>query len=313
MTLTAPIRYAIAIICVLVVVAGAFLISQLPGIGAGALLFPTRHRSLFAPPPGCVERDFTSSAGKLAGWHCRDTSEPRILTLVYLHGISDNRDSAVGAIRRFTAKGYDVIAYDSRAHGRSDGDRCTYGFYEKQDLRSVIEQAGATDVVLIGQSLGAAVALQAAAIEPRVRAVVAASTFSDLRTIATERAAVLFFPTFAIQSALDRTGHDGRFAVDDASPERAAKDIRAPVFLIHGANDSDTSPEHSRRVFEALRARKRLAIVPDAGHNDVMRDEVWQQVEAWLDSELEAFGLSFNDDPTGLDRRRAAGFISVRR
>jgi dipeptidyl aminopeptidase/acylaminoacyl peptidase len=86
-----------------------------------------------------------------------------------------------------------------------------------------------------------------------------------------------------------------------------------PVFLIHGANDVDTAPEHSRRVFDALRARKRLAIVPDANHNDVMRDEVWQQAEAWLHTELEASGLSFNDDPTDLDRRRAAGPVSVRR
>jgi uncharacterized protein len=312
MKLNTTVRYAIAITSVVTVGATALAISQLPGIGAGALLFPTRHLSRLPPPEGCVERNFTGATGTLAGWHCR-TSAGAKSTIVYLHGIADNRDSAVGVIRRFTARGYDVIAYDSRAHGRSDGDRCTYGFFEKDDLRLVIGEAGATDVVLIGQSLGAAVALQAAAIEPRVRAVVAASTFSDLRTIATERAAMFFFPSFAIGPALDRTEHDGGFKIDDASPLRAAANIRAPVFLIHGANDIDTAPEHSRRVFAALRARKRLAIVPDANHNDVMRDEVWQQTEAWLETELEASGLSFNDDPTDLDRRRAAGPVSVRR
>jgi pimeloyl-ACP methyl ester carboxylesterase len=310
MKLTAPIGSAIAVSCVVAV--AAVVLSQLPGIGAGALLFPARHLSRLPPPEGCVERNFTGLTGTLAGWHCR-TSAGAKSTIVYLHGIADNRDSAVGVIRRFTARGYDVIAYDSRAHGRSDGDRCTYGFYEKDDLRRVIDQAGATNVVLIGQSLGAAVALQAAAIEPRVRAVVAVSTFSDLRTIATERAAVLFFPSFAIERAFDRTEQDGQFVIDEASPLLAATNIRVPVFLIHGANDIDTAPEHSRRVFEALRARKRLAIVPDANHNDVMTDEVWQQTEAWLETELEKSGLSFTDDPTDLDRRRAAGPVSVRR
>jgi cephalosporin-C deacetylase-like acetyl esterase len=41
--------------------------------------------------------------------------------------------------------------------------------------------------MLLGTSLGGAVAIQAAAIDPRISAVVAAEVFSDLRTIAGER------------------------------------------------------------------------------------------------------------------------------
>jgi alpha-beta hydrolase superfamily lysophospholipase len=58
---------------------------------------------------------------------------------VYLHGVADNRSSAVGVIEWFTPRGFDVIAYDSRAHGQSDGTVCTYGFYEKRDLKGVID------------------------------------------------------------------------------------------------------------------------------------------------------------------------------
>jgi hypothetical protein len=46
--------------------------------------------------------------------------------------------------------------------------------------------------VLLGASLGAAVALQEAAEDPRVSAVVAAETFSDLRIVAAERAPFFF-------------------------------------------------------------------------------------------------------------------------
>ncbi len=53
-------------------------------------------------------------------------------------GIADNRDTSIGVIERFTRRGFNVIAYDSRGHGRSEGDRCTYGFFEKQDLRRVL-------------------------------------------------------------------------------------------------------------------------------------------------------------------------------
>ena len=69
--------------------------------------------------------------------------------------------AGVNIIRRFTALGFDVVAYDSRAHGNSTGDACTYGYFEKDDLRLVLDQLNASNVVLLGTSLGAAVALQA--------------------------------------------------------------------------------------------------------------------------------------------------------
>lgn len=285
--LSRKLRAIIGIAILIVVFVGALVVTQLPGIGAGALLFPRRNPSRLPTPERCVDQRFNGASSiTLAGWRCRPADGAATATVIYMHGIADNRDSAVGAIDRFTSRGYDVIAYDSRAHGRSEGDRCTYGYYEKDDLRAVITQLEATEVVVIGHSLGAAVALQAAAIDSRILAVVAASTFSDLRTIATERASSVFFPPFAIPWAFDRTEQEGRFFIDDASPLRAAEQIRAPVFLIHGADDRDTSPAHSQRVFDALRSRKHLTIVPGAGHNDVMRAEVWKAVETWLDVEL---------------------------
>ena len=257
-------------------------VSQLPAFGAGALLFPTRHINPHSRPDACVDRKFAAVNITLAGWECRSTNEVRRGTIVYLHGVADNRGSAIGAIGRFVPRGFDVIAYDSRAHGTSEGDRCTYGYFEKRDLQRVLDQVGADDVVLIGHSLGAAVALQAAAIEPRIRAVVAVSSFSDLRTIASERA--FYFPKWSLGPAFARAERDGGFVVDDVSPVRAAAAISVPVLLVHGADDRNTLPIHSARVLKALHGNKQLITVPNAGHNDVLRSEVWNQIEQWLDN-----------------------------
>ena len=181
---------------------------------------------------GCVEQTFAGVDVELRGWRCA-AAAPRRGTIIYLHGIADNRGSATGVVERFVPRGFDVIAYDSRAHGASTGKLCTYGVFEKQDLHRVMDQAGVTDAVLIGHSLGAAVALQAAAGEPRVRAVVAASTFADLRSIAIERAPS-FFSERSIAAAFARTEHDGGFAIDAASPLLAAARIAVPVLVIHG-------------------------------------------------------------------------------
>lgn len=264
-------------------VAAGVLASQLPAIGAGALLFPSRHVTPRKTPDGCIDRNFQAIDITLSGWQCQSKAAAHRGTIVYLHGVADNRGSAIGAIETFVPGGFDVIAYDSRAHGTSGGERCTYGYFEKRDLQRVLDQVGAAgDVILIGHSLGAAIALQAAAIEPRIRAVVAASTFSDLKTIATERA--FNFPAWSLAPAFARAERDGQFVVDDVSPLRAASKITIPVLLVHGAEDGDTLPAHSARVFAALAGPKQMITVPGAGHNDVFRGEVWTQIQHWIDT-----------------------------
>lgn len=273
----------LAVISTLTILVTGVAVSQLPAYGASALLFPSRHVNPRSMPVGCVDRTFVGASVMLSGWLC-PTEARRKGTIIYLHGIADHRGSAVGAIEMFRPLGFDVVAYDSRAHGTSEGDRCTYGYFEKRDLQRVIDQVEADNVVLIGHSLGAAVALQAAAIDPRVRAVVAASTFSDLRTIATER--VPYFPGWALAQAFDRAERDGNFLVDEVSPARAGAQITAPVLLVHGADDRNTAPAHSERVFRALRGHKEIMRVAGAGHNDVLRRDVWTRIETWMDSVL---------------------------
>jgi pimeloyl-ACP methyl ester carboxylesterase len=259
----------------------AILWEQLPGIAAGGLLHPARRVTSQPLPAHCVDAQFAGAGVTLRGWTCRAAS-PRRGTIVYLHGIADNRGSAAGVVQRFLPRGFDVVAYDSRAHGDSEGDACTYGFFEKQDLRRVVDTLPAGPIVLIGTSLGAAVALQEAADDPRISAVVAAETFSDLRTVATERA-----PAILTNGTIDRAfalaQKQASFVVDDVHPQNAARRINVPVLLIHGAQDVETPSAHSERVYAALTGPKRLLLVPGAGHNGSLRADVWDQIGRWID------------------------------
>jgi len=207
------------------------------------------------------------------------------------HGIADNRGSGLGAARRFTPHGLEVVAYDSRANGDSGGNICTYGFYEKRDLRRVLDALDGLDpaplgpVILVGTSLGAAIALQTAAEDRRITAVVAAESFSDLRTIATERAP-WFLPGPIVRRAFARAELQGRFQVDAVSPVNAARQITVPVLVIHGAEDRETSPEHSRRIYDALAGPRTLLMVDGAGHNQSLKPDTWQTIEKWIDGVL---------------------------
>src|SRR6266508_813451 len=158
-----------------------------PEWGANGLLHPTRRRLVATPDLPHEDVAFRSDGLLLKGWLFHANGARRGL-IVHLHGVADNRSSGVGIAQRFGPKGYDVLTYDSRAHGESEGEDCTYGFYVKRDLSRALDAIHAEEVVLFGSSLGAAVALQAAAEDPRVRGVIAQSPFSDLETIARERA-----------------------------------------------------------------------------------------------------------------------------
>ena len=252
--------------------------------GAGAILHPSRRPLTTPRPPNAEEVSIESGGLKLKGWLFVGQGRRRG-TVVYLHGSADNRASGVYIAERFLQRGFDALAYDSRAHGESEGNACTYGYYEKKDLSRAIDRLQAQPVVVIGVSLGGAVALQAAAEDSRISAVVAVSSFSDLRTVVSERAP--FIASKAnIEAAFRLAEEQARFNVDQACPLLAAPRIRVPAFLIHGQADTETPPAHSQRIFAALNGDKRLLLVPGAGHNDALRSDVWTEIDVWLDRVL---------------------------
>lgn len=277
-------KAAAALAGTLTVVAAAVFNRELPTLGANGLLHPYRRAMDAGTRDVHPTLSFAGADVRLAGWRIPARS-PRRGTVVYLHGVADNRGSALTAAQRFPDRGFDVVAYDSRAHGESGGDLCTYGFNEKRDLQRVIDQVEGGLVVVIGSSLGAAVGLQAAAEDPRISAVVAAESFSDLKTVATERAP-WFFTGGAIRRSFALAERLGQFRVEEVSPVAAAARIHVPVFLIHGADDRETPPEHSRRIFDALGGPKRLLILEGAGHNQSFQPSTWAEIENWLDAVL---------------------------
>ncbi len=262
---------------------------QAAEVAAAGLLHPYRRHVRQQPPPGCADATFAGAGVKLAGWRCGASAQRRA-ALILLHGVANNRASVAGVVGRFTARGLEVIAYDSRGHGESAGDICTYGYWEKADLARVVQAMPAGPVILLGTSLGAAVALQEAAADARVAGVVAAETFSDLRTVVRERAP-WFLPAPVVWRAFVIAESRGGFRADAVSPVEAARRIRVPVLLVHGARDVNTPPDHSRRVLAALHGPKELLLVEGAGHNQSLGVEsAWQRIERWVEEVLARVG-----------------------
>lgn len=153
--------------------------------------------------------------------------------VILLHGMADTREGVAGYAFTFLRHGYSVLLPDSRAHGVSGGDAATYGVLERDDVRRWAQwQRPQTPgcEYLFGESMGAAIAIQASAVTPGICAVVTESSFASFYEIANDRISQytgmgLWFPRTIAAPARDLALLYGalRFHVDlaDASPVRA--------------------------------------------------------------------------------------------
>jgi hypothetical protein len=173
--------------------------------------------------------------------------------------------------------GYGVVIMDSRAHGESGGNMATYGYLERQDTRAIIDKVDASEkphnIYALGSSMGAAIALQSAAVDSRIDGVVAESSFSDLREASYDYAGLhwsswlgktLFRPgTWTVISTAQKEGH---FSVEEVSPEKSVRIRPFAVLLICDGADTILPCRHSQRIYRAAAGPKELWELPRAQH-----------------------------------------------
>jgi pimeloyl-ACP methyl ester carboxylesterase len=125
---------------------------------------------------GATKIDFLVHAPdgvELHGWKVRARSSSGNWILLF-HGVSDNRTGVLGHAELLLRHGYDVVMMDARAQGTSGGETATYGWKERYDTVAITNELLSTEKVnhlgALGVSMGAAIALQSAAVEPRIEA-----------------------------------------------------------------------------------------------------------------------------------------------
>lgn len=226
-----------------------------------------------------TKEDFTVRAPdgvELRGWKMR-VAHPNGNWVLLFHGIADDRTGTLGPAEFLLLHGYSVVMMDSRAQGQSGGPMATYGWKERYDTVAITNALYATERVrhlfALGISMGAAIALQSAAVEPRIEAVVAEDPFANLREVSYDYAGMHFSPFLgktlfrpAVMIAMHVVKEEGGFNPDDVSPEKAAAQRPFAVLLICGTEDHTIPCWHARRVYQAARGPKELWIVAGAGH-----------------------------------------------
>lgn len=249
--------------------------------------------------------------------HALRIDRPDATTLVMLHGGGANAHWWDHLAPRL-AEHFRVISLDFRGHGDSDHPEFREPGAFDRDLDALLEHVEAPDAILMGHSMGAHVALRAAARRPELRAIVAIEpsrggrrgerrrtrlALAAARTYATRDEAIRrfqFLPTAplaaeALRSAI--AGHsvrqeaDGRygykfdpgwFGIGGAEPPELSR-IACPVLIVRGAESSLLSAEGAAEWTDGI-ANTAVVEIPGGGHNVHIEcpDEVLAAVEAFV-------------------------------
>jgi uncharacterized protein len=221
-----------------------------------------------------------SDGVSLRGWKVRP-EHPNGDWVLLLHGRSHNRTVMLAHAEFLLTAGYGVVMMDARAHGESGGAMSTYGYLERYDSRVIVDALESSDkprhIFALGESMGAAVALQSAAVEPRIEEVVAEGAFRNLREVTYDYAGLqqsallgktLFRPAAMIADY--EAEREGGFRLADISPEDSVASRKFRVLLICGMSDRKIPRRHGEAIFLAAASPKVLWLVPGAGHEQAL-------------------------------------------
>ena len=226
------------------------------------------------------EVEFSPRGGEivLRGWYFNGKTDGPSIILV--HGVDSNRatEEILGLTRALFHRGFNILAFDLRAHGESEGDFMSAGFFEKWDVLGAYDflvgrGAAPESIGVLGWSLGGAVALLAAAEEPGMRAAVADSSFADVHDlIAQETARSTIFPEWMVpvfipgMKVMSRILHG--IKVGEIVPENAVTSLDYPILVIHVADDMRIPVGQGVRIHEAAAAGSDFWLVPGTDHAD---------------------------------------------
>jgi uncharacterized protein len=207
---------------------------------------------------------------RLHGWYV--PKENARAAVLFCHGNGGNLTHRAIMLQLLHDRvGVSVLVFDYRGYGRSEGKPNEKGVLADaraaRDWLAAREKITKTDVVLMGESLGGAVAVDLAACDG-ARALILESTFSSLPDVAAYH--YPFLPVhWAMRSQFNSVGKIGEY--------------HGPLLQAHGDADTIVPLQFGERLFEAANEPKQFIRVPDHDHNDLMPAEYFDAVAKFLE------------------------------
>ena len=195
--------------------------------------------------------------------------------VVLLHGYTGWKEEMYLFAYEYYRRGFHILVPDLRCQGESEGDFIGMGYTDSFDvlqwLDTILNEDPEAEIVLHGQSMGAATALILSGspdCPDAVKAVVSDSSYTDAYTMFGEKAGDWFhLPAFPFVNSMRRMLLlRGGYDLYDASALDAVQSSDVPTLFIHGDEDKMISVDQAYALYDAASCEKELLIVPGAGH-----------------------------------------------
>ena len=195
----------------------------------------------------------TSDGVKIHGWWIARPDSP--IATLFLHGNAGNITYRAAHLKEIVAAGSSVLILDYRGYGKSQGWPTEEGLYRDSEAGFIYllgKGYRAEQIVLHGESLGTAVAVDLASRRPCAGLILEAPF-----TSASDVAATVI-------------PYVGPLLVRSFNSVPKIRWIRVPKLFIHGDRDEVVPLRLGRQLFAAAQGIKTLWVVPGAGHNDIL-------------------------------------------
>jgi fermentation-respiration switch protein FrsA (DUF1100 family) len=192
-----------------------------------------------------------------------------------MHGYRSSSEDFMCAMGFFMSQGYNILAVEQRAHGKSEGKWITFGIKERYDALSwcnhLIESFGRDiTIVLDGISMGATTVLLASGLDlpKNVKGVIADCGFTSPWDIVTEVARRdMHIPKFPLLYLMLPTVRLlCGFGLREASTVFEVKKSNLPILYVHGLADDFVPHEMSVKAYNSRPENSRLVSIENAAH-----------------------------------------------
>ena len=187
-------------------------------------------------------------------------------TILYFYGAAGNKGfrSQVKKFEGLRQLGFSVLVIDYRGFGESQGKQYPNELQFYQDSQTawdyLVKKQGIQpkDIVIYGESLGGAIAIDLATKHPEAGGLIVQSSFTSMsETIKHHN----LFSLFPIDLLLTQ-----RFDSISKVPY-----LKVPVLFIHGTDDTVVPSRMSKKLYKKAPVPKKLSLIPKAGHFDVYK------------------------------------------
>ncbi|WP_449620312.1 alpha/beta hydrolase [Robertmurraya sp. Marseille-Q9965] len=218
--------------------------------------------------------------------------------MIFCHGVTENKMNSIKYMNLFLERGFNGLIYDHRRHGESGGKTTSYGYYEKFDLKTIVDWLKLNrgpDLVLgiHGESMGAAtMLLYAGMIEDGANFYIADCPYSDFKEQLAYRlkTEMKLPPKLLLPVAELFIKMRQRYSLKDVAPISVIENIEKPILFIHSKKDDFILPTMTEALYEHKQGPKKLFIAENGVHAQSLNENK-EDYEKVVDEFLEEYAF----------------------